>query len=41
MSKESPKGLGTRLAIIAVLTLSSLAYAFPWKSYGIPMPFDN
>lgn len=41
MSKESPKGLGTRLAVVAVIALSSLAYAFPWKSHGIPMPFEN
>lgn len=41
MSKETPKGLGTRLAVVAVLTLTSLAYAFPWKAHGIPMPFDN
>lgn len=41
MSKETHKGLGTKLAVVGVLALSSLAYAFPWKSYGIPMPFEN
>lgn len=41
MSKESPKGLGTRIAVVAVLAVGSLAYAFPWKAHGIPMPFDN
>lgn len=41
MSKENPKGLGVRLALVGVLALGSLAYAFPWKSYGVPMPFDN
>ncbi|MDQ1343736.1 MAG: Protein translocase subunit SecD [Patescibacteria group bacterium] len=41
MSKETPTGLGTRLAVVGVLAISCLAYAFPWKSYGIPMPFEN
>jgi preprotein translocase subunit SecD len=41
MSKEAPKSLGTRLAVIGVLTLASLAYAFPWQSHGIPMPFET
>lgn len=42
MSKEAASNyLGSRLAVVAVLAIGSLAYAFPWKSYGIPMPFEN
>ena len=41
MSKEAPKSLGARLAVVGVLAIGSLAYAFPWKSYDIPMPFEN